>query len=53
LASGPLLLELTLSLLASSALLPELLLCCDDRGGLVGEVGLQFLGCRCFRPATY
>jgi hypothetical protein len=37
---GPLLLELTLSLLASGALLLEPLLRCEDRGGLVGEVGL-------------
>jgi hypothetical protein len=44
--SGPLFLELTLSLLARDALLPELLLrCdgCDGRGGLVGEAGLQLL----------
>jgi hypothetical protein len=40
---GPLPLELTLGLLASGVLLSELLLHCDDRGGLVGEVGLQLL----------
>jgi hypothetical protein len=41
---GPLLLELTLGLLAGGTLLPELLLRYDDRGGLGGEGGLQLLG---------
>jgi hypothetical protein len=41
---GPLLLELTLGLLAGSMLLPELLLRCDNRGDLSGEGGLQFFG---------
>jgi hypothetical protein len=42
--SSPLLLELTLDLLAGSTLPPELLLHCDDRGNLGGEGGLQFFG---------
>jgi hypothetical protein len=37
---GPLLLELTLSLLAGGTLLPELLLRCDNRDDLSGEGGL-------------
>jgi hypothetical protein len=41
---GPLLLELTLGLLAGGTLLPELLLRCDDRSGLGSEGGLQLLG---------
>jgi hypothetical protein len=38
---GPLLLELTLGLLAGGTLLLELLLRRDDRGGLGGEGGLN------------
>jgi hypothetical protein len=37
---GPLLLELTLGLLAGGTLLPELLLRCDNRDDLSGEGGL-------------
>jgi hypothetical protein len=42
--SGPLLLKLTLGLLAGGTLLPDLLLRCGDRGDLGGEGGLQFFG---------
>jgi hypothetical protein len=41
---GPLLLELTLGLLAGGTLLSELLLRCGDRGDLGGEGDLQFFG---------
>jgi hypothetical protein len=42
--SGPLLLELTLDLLAGSTLLPKLLLRLGNRGDLSGEGGLEFFG---------
>jgi hypothetical protein len=38
---GPLLLEVTLGLLAGGMLLPELLLRCDDRGGLVARAAFN------------